>query len=152
MASWSLRWQGTAGERLLVTVNYAPEPEPVLRAAAVRGSRQRPVAAARPDRRRYIRSGRQRSAVARTVPGRRSLAACHAFSMEELGDRARAGRRSYTVGVGGARSSAFAEATADHRSLGEGGLDPASDGPEGPPPQLENSEPRSRTRGRAASQ
>ena len=74
-----------------------PESGPVLRAPAVPGSRQGPVAAARPDGRRYIRSRRQRSAVARTVPGRRSLAVpClqHGGAARLESARSRVGRES----------------------------------------------------------
>ena len=46
IVSWLSPGKAPATSGLLVTVNYAPEPEPVLRAAAVCGSRQQPMAAA----------------------------------------------------------------------------------------------------------
>src|SRR5205823_5150141 len=66
-----------------------PQPEPVLRSAAVRGTWKRPVAASGPHRAGHLRPGRQRFAGARPVPRRAAL--------ERLGVRADETRRGETT-------------------------------------------------------
>jgi len=43
-------WQGPDSARVLVAINYAGHPKPVLRPRAVRGPRRPPLAAPRPSR------------------------------------------------------------------------------------------------------
>ena len=68
-------WQGPDGQSgLLVAVNYAAEPEPVLRPASVCGPCRQPVAAAGSIEFCRLRPGWQRSAIPRLVPGHVALA------------------------------------------------------------------------------